>query len=235
MILYHSSLLKWPRSGTHIEAHNIPPYWNGPGQELILRHAIYLPTEMAQVRNSYWGTQYTSLLKWPRSGTHIEAHNIPPYWNGPGQELILRHTIYLPTEMAQVRNSYWGTQYTSLLKCLRSGTHIEAYNIPPYWNGPGQELILRHTIYLPTEMAQVRNSYWGIQYTSLLKWPRSGTHIEAHNIPPYWNGPGQELILRHTIYLPTEMAQVINIQRPRQNGCHIPDNIFQCIFLNDNV
>ena len=26
-----------------------------------------------------------------------------------------------------------------------------------------------------------------------------------------------------------------NISRPRQNGCHFPDNIFKCIFLNENV
>ena len=26
-----------------------------------------------------------------------------------------------------------------------------------------------------------------------------------------------------------------NTLRPRQNGCHFPDNIFKCIFLNENV
>ena len=27
----------------------------------------------------------------------------------------------------------------------------------------------------------------------------------------------------------------LNTLRPRQNGCHFPDNIFKCIFLNENV
>ena len=27
----------------------------------------------------------------------------------------------------------------------------------------------------------------------------------------------------------------INTLRPKQNGCHLPDNIFKCIFLNENV
>ena len=27
----------------------------------------------------------------------------------------------------------------------------------------------------------------------------------------------------------------VNTLRPRQNGCHFPDDIFKCIFLNENV
>ena len=30
-------------------------------------------------------------------------------------------------------------------------------------------------------------------------------------------------------------AVKLNTLRPRQNGCHFPDDIFKCIFLNDNV
>ena len=29
--------------------------------------------------------------------------------------------------------------------------------------------------------------------------------------------------------------QEVNTLRPRQNGCHFADNIFKCIFLNENV
>ena len=29
--------------------------------------------------------------------------------------------------------------------------------------------------------------------------------------------------------------QCVNILRPRQNGCYFADNIFKCIFLNENV
>ena len=31
------------------------------------------------------------------------------------------------------------------------------------------------------------------------------------------------------------MAMAINSMRPRQNGRHLPDDIFKCIFLNENV
>ena len=33
----------------------------------------------------------------------------------------------------------------------------------------------------------------------------------------------------------TEMMQVFNTLRPRQNGRHFADNMFKCIFLNENV
>ena len=33
----------------------------------------------------------------------------------------------------------------------------------------------------------------------------------------------------------TTCEQSINTLRPRQNGRHFPDNIFKCIFLNENV
>ena len=31
------------------------------------------------------------------------------------------------------------------------------------------------------------------------------------------------------------LAKEINTLRPRQNGCHFPDDIFKCFFLNENV
>ena len=31
------------------------------------------------------------------------------------------------------------------------------------------------------------------------------------------------------------MIVIVNTLRPRQNGCHFPDDIFKCIFLNENV
>ena len=31
------------------------------------------------------------------------------------------------------------------------------------------------------------------------------------------------------------LLALINTLRPRQNGCHFPDDIFKCIFLNENV
>ena len=30
-------------------------------------------------------------------------------------------------------------------------------------------------------------------------------------------------------------SSVVNSLRPRQNGCHFADDIFKCIFLNDNI
>ena len=32
-----------------------------------------------------------------------------------------------------------------------------------------------------------------------------------------------------------QIMVAINTLRPRQNGCHFPDDIFKCIFLNENV
>ena len=32
-----------------------------------------------------------------------------------------------------------------------------------------------------------------------------------------------------------KVCSSINTLRPRQNGCHFPDNIFRCIILNENV
>ena len=40
---------------------------------------------------------------------------------------------------------------------------------------------------------------------------------------------------RWTIHQQVIPNQGINTLRPRQNGCHFPDNIFNCIFLNENV
>ena len=35
--------------------------------------------------------------------------------------------------------------------------------------------------------------------------------------------------------MPADTTNYINILRPRQNGRHFPDDIFKCIFLNENV
>ena len=42
----------------------------------------------------------------------------------------------------------------------------------------------------------------------------------------------QFLLLRHNIE--TDLIYFCNILRPRQNGRHFPDDIFKCIFLNEN-
>ena len=35
--------------------------------------------------------------------------------------------------------------------------------------------------------------------------------------------------------VPADGLRSFNILRPRQNGRHFPDDIFTCIFLNENV
>ena len=35
--------------------------------------------------------------------------------------------------------------------------------------------------------------------------------------------------------LRVSVACIVNTLRPRQNGRHFPDDIFNCIFLNENV
>ena len=31
------------------------------------------------------------------------------------------------------------------------------------------------------------------------------------------------------------LFKILNTLQPRQNGCHFPDNLFKCIFLNENA
>ena len=37
------------------------------------------------------------------------------------------------------------------------------------------------------------------------------------------------------LYLKINNIHYLNTLRPRQNGCHFPDDIFKCIFMNENV
>ena len=44
------------------------------------------------------------------------------------------------------------------------------------------------------------------------------------------------MILDYVIMTPSCMAFIeLNTLKPRQNGCHFADDIFKCIFLNENV
>ena len=48
----------------------------------------------------------------------------------------------------------------------------------------------------------------------------SGWHLSGMQVPVFLGG---------------EFLQIVNTLRPRQNGRHFPDDIFKCIFLNENV
>ena len=58
--------------------------------------------------------------------------------------------------------------------------------------------------------------------------PPKSTQIEKdHNCYfSQWNG---------YVTLVAIMGTVINTLRPRQNGRHFADNMFKCIFLNENI
>ena len=43
------------------------------------------------------------------------------------------------------------------------------------------------------------------------------------------------LVGRHVTGEQTHGAMLVNTLRPRQNGHHLPDGIFKCIFLNENA
>ena len=45
-----------------------------------------------------------------------------------------------------------------------------------------------------------------------------------------WSSVDQDLWC-HMVY----RSQWVNALRPRQNGCHFPDDISKCIFINENV
>ena len=49
-----------------------------------------------------------------------------------------------------------------------------------------------------------------------------------------WSELIDELCIDTFMYLTNEFP-VLNTLRPRQNGHHFPDDIFKCIFLNENV
>ena len=51
-----------------------------------------------------------------------------------------------------------------------------------------------------------------------------------------WQGTGTALNESHHFFLHTDMRmKIFNTLRPRQDGRHFPDDIFKCIFLNENV
>ena len=47
----------------------------------------------------------------------------------------------------------------------------------------------------------------------------------------YWQRDMHKILLNHQSF----WNNLLNPLRPRQNGCHYPDDIFKCIFLNKNV
>ena len=43
------------------------------------------------------------------------------------------------------------------------------------------------------------------------------------------------IYLHFMSFLHIDLTQVLNTLRPRQHGRHFPDDIFRCIFLNENI
>ena len=54
---------------------------------------------------------------------------------------------------------------------------------------------------------------------------RLGQHVQGFIL--FYNGVKDKQIVRG-------LATLLNTLRPRQNGCHFPDDIFQWIFLVEN-
>ena len=46
---------------------------------------------------------------------------------------------------------------------------------------------------------------------------------------PDWSRPYIPLSYEYTF------INILNTLRPRQNGCHFADDVFKCIFLNENI
>ena len=51
----------------------------------------------------------------------------------------------------------------------------------------------------------------------------------------YLNSHYNIKIFKMRIRICGKIVIMFNTLKPRQNGCHFPDNIFKCIFLNENV
>ena len=79
------------------------------------------------------------------------------------------------------------------------------------------------------------------------QWSHNATYFVDH--VAFTKKPNYDEEILQDISMPSPMARslavvvlsmqtlehLLNTLRPRQNGCHFTDNIFQCIFLNENV
>ena len=52
--------------------------------------------------------------------------------------------------------------------------------------------------------------------------------LQVHHVSSQENNHTSQVEVNYTL-------PVVNTLRPRQNGCHFPDDIFKCIFLNETV
>ena len=65
-------------------------------------------------------------------------------------------------------------------------------------------------------------------FYAVQQWLRQNIRVFALKRHPMYNSQGCCIALCID-------SMELNTLRPRQNGCHFADNIFRCIFLNENV
>ena len=72
---------------------------------------------------------------------------------------------------------------------------------------------------------------------SLLRAPLCVLHCDVTDafVAAYWNVIEKNSISNNALVGKFKSLTSINTLRPRQNGRHLPDDIFKCIFLNENV
>ena len=83
-----------------------------------------------------------------------------------------------------------------------------------YWDGAPESISVKVVVH-----HRYRTSLCGGMILSCL---HDMISYISNMVSSSWNGP-------HVCY------QYFNTLRPRQNGRHFPDDIFKCIFLNENV
>ena len=94
------------------------------------------------------------------------------------------------------------------------------------------------------------HSYPQLAHNTLIIWTRfnhvlpeneylsqCGPYSTTFGIMPCYGYPASLVYQNYLVMSTTYLALTISLNtlRPRQNGCHFPDDIFKCIFLNENV
>ena len=116
----------------------------------------------------------------------------------------------------------------------------DLYNFPLFWPVfvpiPGGQICVSTFMFfhfLPPKLlvlwmvsfVNIKHTFMSLcRFNSITYHVESGTHWSTVNY--HQKGPELQCI---------DAVLVINTLRPRQNGCHFPEDIFTCIFLSENV
>ena len=125
---------------------------------------------------------------------------------------------------------------------VRLHTFISNITIMMFWNNEAMSSLWPSRNLLDPSLRRwdcVIITLWRSWYalTSLLCYDVCRWHgalwAPGHQQPPYWLDCYYDVTQLY--YVTCILHDSISTLRPRQNGRHFPDNIFKCIFLNENI